>query len=355
MSRSLDDHLPSSLGAPSPMHKNLDPTLHPHIRSREYVRAVQASKLDRLFAKPFIGQLEGHRDGVYALAKDPKALARMASGSGDGEVRVWELGAQSCVMALTKAHKGKVAGLAFLPARVDGEGRSRAYDEPSTSRRTLDEDEDEIDLTMDVDDEEAALRREEEAMAEEEAATASRLGSRKLLSCGSDKVVKLWDVAGATLDGGDRLVGTYHGQHGFNAIDHHPSEPMFATASDRLHIWDVNQSVPSLLPCLFVTDGLQLLARPRPLVGLFASTREHLTSRRPDLLRLLHPLDRLLPDRDLPPGLLRRRPIHLPVRRQGKEGVGEGHHVDARQRRKVQPAAAGRPARGGRGPPMLHL
>lgn len=246
MSRSLDDHLPQSVGAPAPLHKNLDPSLHPHIRSREYTRAVQAAKLNRMFAKPFLGQLEGHRDGVYAMTKDPKALGRIATGGGDGEVRLWELGGQTCVMAMPDAHRGRVGGLAFLPARVAGEGRSRTYDqaEASSSRRKVEDYEDEMmDETMDVDDEKAGLEREEDALAAEEARSA-RLGSRKLLSCGSDKVVKLWDVGRAS-EGGkdDRLVATYDGRHGFNAIDHHRTDPFFVTASDRIHLWDVNKCV----------------------------------------------------------------------------------------------------------------
>ncbi|KAI9612553.1 hypothetical protein H4Q26_007710 [Puccinia striiformis f. sp. tritici PST-130] len=68
--------------------KNLDPTLHPHSRAREYTRAVTATKLNRMFAKPFIGQLDGHRDSVYTMAKDPLKLTQIASGSGDGDVRV---------------------------------------------------------------------------------------------------------------------------------------------------------------------------------------------------------------------------------------------------------------------------
>jgi len=42
-----------------------------------------------MFAAPFVGQLgSGHVDGVYTLARDPKSLERIASGSGDGVVKV---------------------------------------------------------------------------------------------------------------------------------------------------------------------------------------------------------------------------------------------------------------------------
>ena len=42
-----------------PEHRNLDPLAHPQARAREYVRAVTAAKLDRMFAKPFVGELRG--------------------------------------------------------------------------------------------------------------------------------------------------------------------------------------------------------------------------------------------------------------------------------------------------------
>lgn len=71
--------------------KNPDPLLHPFEKPREYTRALNAAKLDRIFAKPFIGALEGHRDGVYCIAKNRYRLSEIASGSGDGEVRIWDL------------------------------------------------------------------------------------------------------------------------------------------------------------------------------------------------------------------------------------------------------------------------
>ena len=49
------------------VHRNRDPALHPFERAREYTKAVVATKLDKMFAKPFIGALEGHADGVLSL------------------------------------------------------------------------------------------------------------------------------------------------------------------------------------------------------------------------------------------------------------------------------------------------
>jgi DDB1- and CUL4-associated factor 13 len=47
---------------------------------------------ERMFAKPFISQLgNGHVQGVYSMCKNPSSLSMMASGSGDGVVKVWSL------------------------------------------------------------------------------------------------------------------------------------------------------------------------------------------------------------------------------------------------------------------------
>ena len=40
--------------------------------------------MDRMFAKPFVGALEGHQDGVYSLAKDARRIGIVAGGGGDG-------------------------------------------------------------------------------------------------------------------------------------------------------------------------------------------------------------------------------------------------------------------------------
>lgn len=58
------------------VHRNLDPKLHPFEKAREYTRAVVAAKMDRMFAKPFVGALDGHSDSVYCCATSPKSLVQ---------------------------------------------------------------------------------------------------------------------------------------------------------------------------------------------------------------------------------------------------------------------------------------
>ena len=85
--------------------RNYSSTIHPYSASREYTRALNATKLDRVFAKPFISSLDGHRDGVYCLAKHPTQLSILFSGACDGELRVWNLQQNTCIHSV-QAHTG---------------------------------------------------------------------------------------------------------------------------------------------------------------------------------------------------------------------------------------------------------
>ena len=112
----------SKLDAPK-HHKNPNSILHPLQREREYVRAVRAAKMERIFAKPFVGAMAGHREGVYAMARDGEhaaggavhsgELTRAASGSADGSLYLWNLVSQRSTWS---ANAGSfVKGLVFVP------------------------------------------------------------------------------------------------------------------------------------------------------------------------------------------------------------------------------------------------
>ena len=96
-------------------HRNLNPTYHPHRRAREYTRAVQSAKLDRMFAKPFVGSLgNGHRDAVSCAATSRTSLTPFVSGGVDGEVRVWDLQVRREVREIPTAHVGQVSGVVMM-------------------------------------------------------------------------------------------------------------------------------------------------------------------------------------------------------------------------------------------------
>lgn len=98
--------------------RNFEPELHPFEANREYVRALNAAKLERVFAKPFLGALDGHRDGVTALAAHPALLSCAASAAADGQVRIWDLAARRCTAVLGGGHAADtmVRGVVFNPA-----------------------------------------------------------------------------------------------------------------------------------------------------------------------------------------------------------------------------------------------
>jgi WD repeat and SOF domain-containing protein 1 len=52
---------------------------------------MNAAKLEKMFAKPFIEALDDHSDGIYVLAKNRYNLSQIASGSADGEIILWNL------------------------------------------------------------------------------------------------------------------------------------------------------------------------------------------------------------------------------------------------------------------------
>ncbi len=58
--------------------------MHPFARARERTRALNAAKMERMFAKPFVASLEGHVDAVETMARKPDTLDVVASGSWDG-------------------------------------------------------------------------------------------------------------------------------------------------------------------------------------------------------------------------------------------------------------------------------
>ena len=158
--------------------RNLDPALHPFERAREYTRALNATKLERMFAQPFICQLgNGHVDGVYSMAKDPNSLEHFASGSGDGVIKVWDLTNREELWT-TKGHENIVKAMCWTK-------------------------------------------------------------DQKLLSCASDKTIKLFDPYNTSPKASS--AATYLGSAAFTGISHHRLLPNFAASSNVISVYDLNR------------------------------------------------------------------------------------------------------------------
>lgn len=167
------------------VHRNLDPALHPFERAREYTRTVNAVKLDKVFAKPFVAALNGHMDGVCSMATSRAGLTTVASGACDGEIRIWDLSDQTTARAHPKAHTGWVRGL-----------------------------------------------------------TCSRNGE-VLVSCGNDKLIKIWRLGQLEEDEDEEevLLNTFYGKHAFVGVDHAWEGSTFATVGGTVvEVWDQNRN-----------------------------------------------------------------------------------------------------------------
>lgn len=194
ISRSADTYVPARNTQESALPRNLNPALHPFERAREYSRAVTATKLERMFAQPFVGQLgDGHRDGIYCIARNYKTTNQIASGSGDGVIKYWNMTSRQEALSI-RAHYGMVTGLSVTPRRG-------------------------------------------------------------MLSCGDDKTVKLWSLQSE--DFGDEvddldvyrtagtesgLLKTFAGEHAFQGLDHHFTDDLFVTGGAAIQLWNMNRS-----------------------------------------------------------------------------------------------------------------
>ena len=112
------------------------------------------------------------------MAKDPERLETFTSGSGDGVVKVWNLTSREQIWDTT-AHEGIVKGLCF---------------------------------TRD----------------------------RKLLSCASDRSIKLWDPYNTPSESAP--LATWLGSTAFTNVSHHRSLPNFAASSSVISIYDLSRT-----------------------------------------------------------------------------------------------------------------
>ena len=189
------------------VHKNVDPKLHPFERAREYSRALIAVKLDRVFAKPFIGALAGHSDGIYCSSTNPRSLVSFVSGAADGEVIVWDLAARTKLWSVY-GHAAFVRGVAVA---ANGEHFFSCGDDKTIKQWRMSSS---VGDSLDLLDEDLKATR----------ATGKR-------ARGAD-------------DNGVRPVTVWRGKHAFTYLDHSWTEPRFATASSVVDVWDYGRSEP---------------------------------------------------------------------------------------------------------------
>lgn len=125
-------------------------------------RALNATKLERLFAKPFVASMAGHVEGVYCLGRATDSLTRVISGSADGDVRVWDLKnpRKGAMWSNSSAHSAFIRGVCFVPGSK----------------------------------------------------------GNRFLSCGDDQTVKLWDMNAIA---NSNSISCLQGKDNFTGVDHH--------------------------------------------------------------------------------------------------------------------------------------
>lgn len=111
ISRTDEDFVRKTTKDINKLHRNRDPSLHPFDRAREYAKALVATKMDKMFAKPFLYALDGHSDSVNCMSTIRNRNVPLISGSCDGELKVWDLSTQENVWSVI-GHKGFVRGVA---------------------------------------------------------------------------------------------------------------------------------------------------------------------------------------------------------------------------------------------------
>jgi len=165
-----------------------------------------------MFAAPFIAQLgNGHVDGVYTMAKDPRSLQRFASGSGDGVIKVWDLTSREETWN-AQAHEGIVKGMCW---------------------------------TQD----------------------------QKLLTCASDKTIKLFSPYDSPSQ--SPPLATYLGTTAYISLSHHRSLPQFAASSSVISVYDLTRTSSTPLQTLHwptSTDTITTVSFNQTETSLLAST-----------------------------------------------------------------------------------
>lgn len=163
--------------------RNYDPALHPLEPAREYVRALNATKLDRVFAKPFVGNLDGHKEGVSCFAKHPHSLSALCSGAYDGEIRIWDLPTRKPIRNFN-AHDGYVRGIIYTPS------------------------------------------------------------GDHFVSVGDDKTIKVWNSQAPDIGDDEEPQNTILSRTIITGLSHHRTQSMFATCGEVCNLWDETRNEP---------------------------------------------------------------------------------------------------------------
>nr|CUU00431.1 hypothetical transcript [Hymenolepis microstoma] len=92
------------------MPRNASSTEHPFAAEREYIRALNAAKLSRMMAKPFIGCLVGTTDTMTVISLNTEKVGLAVFGTFDGNIQYWDIARRKLIYE-KEAHSGEVRGV----------------------------------------------------------------------------------------------------------------------------------------------------------------------------------------------------------------------------------------------------
>ncbi|KAG9391598.1 Sof1-like domain [Carpediemonas membranifera] len=189
LSRNTDEYVKQNKEDKDRVRRSINPEVHPMQQARELQRAVNAAKMERMFAKPFVAALDDHTDAISTLSKHPGSVQTFISGCYDGQVKVWNLHDRVCTHTID-AHKHVVTGSCFIPAEVEA-GVSNLF-----------------------------------------------------MTCSADKTVKIWSLPNtgdeytSSLSKISEARSIFTADEGLRCIDHHFSKDMFVTGGSVAQLWD---------------------------------------------------------------------------------------------------------------------
>ncbi|KAG9509422.1 Cytohesin-1 [Fragariocoptes setiger] len=203
---------------------NCDRKLHPHRIEREYQRALNATKLERVFAKPYIGNLSGHGDIVNCLMKHQTKLSVIVSGACDGQIKIWNLASRRCVRTI-EAHNSVVRSLCI--SRLN-ENHFFSVDSQSTIKKWRYFGEDQV------------IIRKKPLKA---ATSHQQVDSDDSDLDSSDDMGE--DVNyNQTLQDNDIPIDTVIAKSLIVGMDHHYKRPFFVTVGDKVDLWEETRNEP---------------------------------------------------------------------------------------------------------------
>lgn len=180
------------------IQRNTDPSLHPFKEAREYQRALNSAKLEKIFSKPFIAALDVHVDSIISMAKNHNSMIEFVTGSVSGEIVMWDLHKKTHEFVIN-GHEEGVKGLTYAnPKRLN-------------------------------------------------------LTDKLFLSSGDDKYINIWSLNNLIKQkeekANDKAIAyepkmQYQSKTFIYNIDHNFEEPKFATSGAIVQVWDYERSEP---------------------------------------------------------------------------------------------------------------